>query len=476
MYRTPEKKTDDTTTPDMEKQGSSRSETSPTKTSKVRKSIGEWENGKGEISEKIARPKGKAVDVERQIKKTASVKEVSNRTPTKTTANKPKQVDILTEAKECFKSALEKLGLARNIKTEIRQEVTLAIERMHYLLKEVVKENINLKQKREAESTIRERMPEPEKETTTCGPNIICKMEEHAKLIETSNKKIQKLQDTLDKFQSIQEKNSYASVAAGAMNRPLSSALATHSVAITSVDEKETGEQVLEKIRNVIKAKNEGYKIDKIRKAKDRKIIVGCSTEQEINRIKDSLRSAGSGLKVEEIKNKDPLIVLGGVMNYINDQDIPQAIKKQNKDLLKEIKDEDLRMEVRYRKRARNPLTSHVVLRVSPIVWSRLTAAESVHVDLQRVPVADQSPLVQCSKCLGYGHTKRLCTEDAEVCSHCGGPHLRTECTSWLAAEPPSCRNCLKAKTDRRDHNAFSVECPVRRRWESLARSTIAYC
>ncbi|GBP04183.1 hypothetical protein EVAR_19131_1 [Eumeta japonica] len=39
-----------------------------------------------------------------------------------------------------------------------------------------------------------------------------------------------------------------------------------------------------------------------------------------------------------------------------------------------------------------------------------------------KAPVWDQSPLVQCSRCLGYGHGKRF-AKKCPRCAHCGGEH-----------------------------------------------------
>ncbi|CAH2086403.1 unnamed protein product [Euphydryas editha] len=124
----------------------------------------------------------------------------------------------------------------------------------------------------------------------------------------------------------------------------------------------------------------------------------------------------------------------------------------------------------------RNPHTVHVVIGTSPTLWSRITGMGSVHVDLQRVRAEDQSPLVQCTRCLGYGHSKKFCKEPADGCSHCGGLHHKAECAEWVAGVPPTCRNCKKAKLESFEHNAFSSSCPVRKRWDELARSAVSYC
>lgn len=163
-------------------------------------------------------------------------------------------------------------------------------------------------------------------------------------------------------------------------------------------------------------------------------------------------------------------------MEYNTNEDILKSLRAQNKQVFKDIKEDDIRMELKYRRKTRNPLTSHIVMKVSPQVWKNVTDTELVHVDMQRVRAMDQSPLIQCSRCLGYGHTRKLCVETIDVCSHCGGPHLRAECQEWHSGAEPNCKNCARAKLEKREHNAFSAECPIKRKWEAIARSATAYC
>ncbi|KAL4704435.1 hypothetical protein ACJJTC_014367 [Scirpophaga incertulas] len=149
---------------------------------------------------------------------------------------------------------------------------------------------------------------------------------------------------------------------------------ALHSVIVASNDEKETGEEVLEKVRKTVHAKDGWVTIDKVRKVKDRK---------------------------------------------------------------------------------------------------------TVHIDMKRSRVEDQSPLIQCSTCLGYGHGRKYCKEITPKCSHCGGSHLRKECEEYVARVTPRCCDCAAAKhtqADDTEHNAFSSDCPIRRRWEMAARARVAYC
>lgn len=106
----------------------------------------------------------------------------------------------------------------------------------------------------------------------------------------------------------------------------------------------------------------------------------------------------------------------------------------------------------------------------------RMTEAGRLHVDLQRVTVWDQSPVVQCTRCLGFGHGRKLCTAAEDLCGHCGGPHMRSDCPAHVVGDAPECKNCKTSRLEQNDHNAFDERCPVRIKWDALPRSSVAYC
>ncbi|KAL4719017.1 hypothetical protein ACJJTC_011470 [Scirpophaga incertulas] len=66
--------------------------------------------------------------------------------------------------------------------------------------------------------------------------------------------------------------------------------------------------------------------------------------------------------------------------------------------------------------------------------------------------------------------------KETEVkCSHCGGQHTQAECDLKKAGETPRCINCTRLDSRETAHNAFSACCPVRRKWDSIARARVAY-
>lgn len=191
-----------------------------------------------------------------------------------------------------------------------------------------------------------------------------------------------------------------------------------HSVVVTSTDETETGEEVLERVRKAVDSKEGWISVERVRKAKDRKIIMGFRSKEDQNKIKDKLEKPGSRLTVEIMKNKDPLLILRDVLSSHSDENVLKALRNQNRKIFYGLDEGDDRLEIKYKKKARYPHTNHIIFAASPTIWRRATEAGLAHIDLQHIRVMDQSPLVQCSRCLCYGHSKRFCKESADLCSH----------------------------------------------------------
>ncbi|XP_013179837.1 PREDICTED: uncharacterized protein LOC106126637 [Papilio xuthus] len=472
--RTPDRKVDRAAASHRDRAPSPRTDSSPENTSNVRRSIGDWEQGRVEVKPTRIRTPEKAKGPAKRIIFTKDTKVVTRKDPTDLTdsTSPPKYATKLAEARACVTKAKVNLGLSRNTKTEIKEAVTQAVDRLYQIIKE-----LESKEEKAAQEKMTEGTGIRKEQTKECA-ELVGKIENHARLIKENSEKMQELQSTLEKYgkqERQQQQYTYARAVMQDRKSPTQQK-SLLSVVITSKDEMETGEEVLERIRKAVKAKEGGIVVENIRKAKDRKIIIGCKTEEERKQLKERLKCAEKHLNVQEVKNKDPMIILLNVFKYNSDEDIIAALKNQNKGVLSEGGDKEEKLEIVYKKKARNPLTQHVVMRVNPHIWKKLTDVGRVQIDLQRVRVEDQSPLVQCSLCLAYGHPKRLCKDTAEKCSHCGGAHKKSECEDWKAGIEPTCCNCKLAKMDKIDHNAFSQECPVRERWDSIARSSISYC
>lgn len=61
-------------------------------------------------------------------------------------------------------------------------------------------------------------------------------------------------------------------------------------------------------------------------------------------------------------------------------------------------------------------------------------------------------PVIQCGKCLKYGHTYNQCRNVKQVCKKCGGNHIASECDKDL----PYCIYC-----NSESHSSVDKNCPV---------------
>lgn len=456
---------------------------SPTNTQSVRRSIGEWETGKPSANSLSPKKAARAASTKASQASTSVQPEakIVNRKGSGGAQNLNKTViltDRVAEAKAILLKAKHHLGEARNLKTDIKVEVTKCVEKFYYMIKEIESERKgSIEQSKKRVEMETEESLQPAAEDNRQEQSVVLRtLEENNRLLTENSKKLEEINRKLDKRSQKMGQEGDIMVDSPTIpptkKSPKKATL--HSIIITSKDDCDTADEIMEKVRQQVKAKDGWIKVEKVRKAKNQKVIMSCGTKEEREKAKKLLERAD--MVVEEAKNKDPLLIARDVLLINSDEDILLAIRNQNKELFYGLDDNQSHIEIKYRRKARNPHAQHIVFSCSPNLWRRATERGSLHIDLQRVRVADQTPLVQCTRCLGYGHSKRFCLEALDICSHCGGPHLSQSCPDKLAGEIPNCRNCLRAKMDNRAHNAFSNECPVRKKWDEIARSTVSYC
>lgn len=250
----------------------------------------------------------------------------------------------------------------------------------------------------------------------------------------------------------------------------------SHTIIISSNIPEDTGEDVITKLKDTLNAREDGLQIDQIRKVRNQKVLVSTSRKEDFEKIKTKVQK-NEKLVAQETNNRNPLVLLRNVFKYITDDIVKEAITKQNKEMIKDLKsDEIAQTKVKYRRTARNPLQDNIILEVHPKLWQNLMASRKLFVDIQRVAVEDKSPLVQCTRCLGFGHGRGICTEQKDKCSHCGQEHLRTKCPEYQEGKQARCINCTRAGLKDLGHDALGNECPTRAKWDAIARSRVQYC
>ncbi|KAL4721107.1 hypothetical protein ACJJTC_005654 [Scirpophaga incertulas] len=133
------------------------------------------------------------------------------------------------------------------------------------------------------------------------------------------------------------------------------------------------------------------------------------------------------------------------------DEEIIRDLRSKNKDIFDHLEEGNDRLKIKYRRRARNPLTCHVVMEVSPTIWSK---ALEKRVRQDRPPEGEGAGSVPADPVLtllGIRAHKEILPDDRRQMQPLAG-----------------------VREDR--HNAFSPECQQRRKWDELARQRVAYC
>ncbi|CAK1579826.1 unnamed protein product [Parnassius mnemosyne] len=244
---------------------------------------------------------------------------------------------------------------------------------------------------------------------------------------------------------------------------------------VESIDPRRTSDDVIKQIKGGVDVVDLGIGINQIRKAKNQKVLISCESEGDRNTLQDQLKSTANQLTVHRPATKFPLIRLTGVVFDLTDGKIVEAVMKQNATLLNDIPASQNHIKVIRRTKGRTSCTCNVILEVSPQIWTRLQN-QKVRIGFQIVPATDQSPVIQCYRCLGYSHLARECQVQKIACGYCAESHDTRECCN--KNKVPNCINCIDRKeTDANcAHPAYSPECPEWRKWDRIARATISYC
>ncbi|CAK1579805.1 unnamed protein product [Parnassius mnemosyne] len=180
-------------------------------------------------------------------------------------------------------------------------------------------------------------------------------------------------------------------------------------------------------------------------------------------------------MTVQKLPTKNPLLRLIGVAMDLSNNKIEEAVIKQNGSLLKDISTSQTHIKVVRRVKGRTGSLNNIIVEVSPQVWSRLKD-QRIRLGFQIVPSVDQSPLIQCYRCLGFSHRASECKADTVICAYCAEPHDTRDCRN--KNEAPKCTNCINKKANdwACAHPAYSSECPEWQRWDRIARSFTSYC
>lgn len=248
----------------------------------------------------------------------------------------------------------------------------------------------------------------------------------------------------------------------------------TFPVMVESADPRHTSDDVLNEVKRTVDVVELGIGVSRVRKIRNQKVVVACDTGEGRALLQEALRKSGGKLTASPVAQRNPLLRLMEVAPDLSDRKLEEAVIKQNAGAISGTPQDGRSIKVIRRTRGRTDAVQNVIVEVSPALWQALQNRRIKLGYQSGVLAVDHSPLVQCYKCMGFGHMARECTKGA-CCGHCSGAHETRACGSRDAA--PTCINCREAGLggDAIAHPAYRSECPVWLRWDRLARAAVNY-
>ncbi|CAK1545376.1 unnamed protein product [Leptosia nina] len=109
-------------------------------------------------------------------------------------------------------------------------------------------------------------------------------------------------------------------------------------------------------------------------------------------------------IQAEVSRKLRPMFIVKGVSSDISATDLKYIIINQNENIKANIRNE-ADVEFKFKRPNRNSNLYNAVFVSAPYLWRHIVQSLKLNIDHQRVHVEDFTPLLQCFKCLKFGHT-----------------------------------------------------------------------
>lgn len=166
---------------------------------------------------------------------------------------------------------------------------------------------------------------------------------------------------------------------------------------------------------------------------RSRKVILESKTKSQNEAVRQALTGV-PGIKVKELTNQDPTVVLTGIEKGYNETEIISELYAQNIRIQQFLETEQIwEQNIKYltRKECRNPNKENWTFQVTPKLFAFLEKEGRVVLDLVEVLVEERVHVTMCYRCCAFGHVAKYCRASAAICTDCGNEgHERINCSS----------------------------------------------
>jgi hypothetical protein len=257
-------------------------------------------------------------------------------------------------------------------------------------------------------------------------------------------------------------------------------------VVIRLSDTTKTSIDTENEIKNIIKPNVLKINIKSKRQISRRGVLIECQTNDECDRISETIKSKSKQLYIEKEKKSKPRIVIKNVDQNIKETNLIQLIRNFNYEIdeyLVNLTPEEIENEIKikFKFRRHDPRGGDkYCLELSPNMRKIIMKTKRLFIDWKSYPIEDSIPIIRCYKCHGFGHKSTECKQMQNICGHCMGAHESKDCQTDRSRS--KCINCDKynKKSNSRanqniNHSSYSNSCPSLTRIRNIITSRIQY-
>ncbi|XP_020298689.1 uncharacterized protein LOC109862930 [Pseudomyrmex gracilis] len=209
-----------------------------------------------------------------------------------------------------------------------------------------------------------------------------------------------------------------------------------------------------EALKRIIKPANFNLKVNKITSTRNNGVRIEAATV-DLPKIKDSAELAKAGLKVKQIAKSNPRLIVHGVPIGLNKEIIRSELIDLN---LNSHDSPEVKVIYIFPPKTDRTTTS-CIIEVPPDVRTMLRREQHVYINFSSCVFEDYVRVLQCYKCLAFGHLAKNC-KGAALCGHCAGDHEMRDCHA--KSEATTCGNCRRWLHSESTHSALDGKnCPI---------------
>lgn len=251
---------------------------------------------------------------------------------------------------------------------------------------------------------------------------------------------------------------------------------------VSSKKEVKNSKDTMDQWKSCISFKDTNFAPSNIKLISNNKIRIEFDNISQRDTALEKTKNTNSTISAEIPKSLQPSIILKGIPEDIQPNQIIDIITNQNDSIKNNIKTpKDITYS--FKRNNRNNKLYNAIFRTTPDIFKAIIQSTKVNIDHYRVHAEEYIPILQCYKCLKLGHTRSHCTQTQSICSYCSSKdHEYKTCPHKNDPTKINCHNCTSQNqtfnnTNKRptQHSATSNTCPCIIQTTRITQSRIDY-